>query len=100
MTDTQGAQSPEQVAHGRDDPVFVEPRWPVALAVSVFIAITVTLRVVQPHRESLGPPWLVPGIELGLLVALIAGTRRMCAGAEDGCAPCRLALSSRSLLWR
>ena len=62
----------EDSARTRDEPIFVEPRWPIALAVSVFIAITVTLRVIQPHRESLGPPWLVPGIELGLLVALIA----------------------------
>jgi hypothetical protein len=32
----------------------------------------VTLRVLQPHRESLGPHWLVPGIELALLIALLA----------------------------
>ena len=30
------------------------------------------LRVVQPQRESLGPPWLVPGIEIALLLALLA----------------------------
>jgi hypothetical protein len=42
------------------------------LAVSAFIAITVTVRVLEPERESLGPTWLVPGIEMALLVALIA----------------------------
>ena len=26
----------------------------------------------QPERESLGPPWLVPGIEIALLLALLA----------------------------
>ncbi len=55
-----------------DEPIFVEPRWPVAVAVSAFIAITIVLRVLEPHRESLGPHWLVPGIEIAMLVALIA----------------------------
>jgi hypothetical protein len=55
-----------------EEPVFVEPRWPIALSVSAFIAITVTLRILEPTRESLGPTWLVPGIEIAMLVALIA----------------------------
>jgi hypothetical protein len=55
-----------------EEPIFVEPRWPIALAVSAFIAITVAARILEPHRESLGPTWLVPGIEIALLVALIA----------------------------
>lgn len=54
------------------EPISVEPRWPVALAVSAFIAITVTLRVLEPTRESLGPTWLVPGIEIAMLLALLA----------------------------
>jgi hypothetical protein len=54
-----------------EEPIFVEPRWPIALAVSAFIAITVAARILEPHRESLGPTWLVPGIEIALLVALI-----------------------------
>ena len=53
------------------DPVFVESRWPIALAVSVFVGITVALRVLQPHRETLGPRWLVPGIEIAMLVMLV-----------------------------
>jgi len=55
-----------------EEPAFVEPRWPVALAVSAFIAITVVLRVLEPERESLGPTWLVPAIEIAMLVALVA----------------------------
>ena len=51
--------------------VSVEPRWPVAVALGSFIAITIALRVMQPQRESLGPPWLVPGIEIALLLALL-----------------------------
>jgi hypothetical protein len=50
----------------------VEPRWPVAVVIAGFIAITVTLRVLEPERESLGPHWLVPGIEIAMLGALIA----------------------------
>ena len=51
---------------------FVEPRWPIALTLGSFIAITVVLRIVQPHRESLVSPWLVPSIEIALLLALLA----------------------------
>ena len=49
-----------------------ESSCPVAAAVAVFIAITITLRIVEPDRESLGTPWLVPAIAIALLVALIA----------------------------
>jgi hypothetical protein len=52
--------------------VFVESRWPIALTVAAFIALQITLRIVEPDREALGPPWLVPGIEIAMLVALIA----------------------------
>jgi hypothetical protein len=52
--------------------VAVEPRWPIALAVSAFTAITVALRILEPDRESLGPTWLVPGIEIAMLGALLA----------------------------
>jgi hypothetical protein len=50
----------------------LEPRWPIALALGGFIALTVVLRIVQPERERLGPTWLVPGTEIALLGALIA----------------------------
>jgi hypothetical protein len=51
--------------------VFVEPRWPIALVLFLFIIVTVVLRVAEPHREALGPGWLVPGLEIALLAALI-----------------------------
>lgn len=57
-----------------DTTLGIEPRWPIALALSSFIVITIVLRLVQPHRESLGPHWLVPGIEVGLLIALIGAS--------------------------
>jgi hypothetical protein len=56
---------------GGDEPR-LEPRWPVALAVSAFILLTVGLRVLVPRRESLGPHWVVPTAEIVLLVVLVA----------------------------
>jgi len=50
----------------------IEPRWPLALVLFGFIALTIVLRVVEPEREHLGPRWLVPAVEIGLLIALIA----------------------------
>jgi len=64
-----GDRTPETAAV---EPEFSEPRWPIALALLTFIAITIVLRVAQPQRESLGPHWLVPGIEIALLVVLLA----------------------------
>ena len=55
-----------------EGPILVEPRWPLALVLLSFIVITVVLRVAEPHRESLGPPWFAPGLEIALLVALWA----------------------------
>ena len=64
--------SPPAQARSDEEVVFLESRWPVAAAVAVFIAITITLRIVEPDRESLGTPWLVPALEIALLVALVA----------------------------
>jgi uncharacterized membrane protein len=73
VSDTTTQESTGQdPAERTDEPVEIEPRWPVALAISGFIALSIALRILQPHRESLGPPWLVPGIEVAMLVALIA----------------------------
>jgi uncharacterized membrane protein len=55
-----------------DESVLIEPRWPIALAISSFIAITIVLRVVVPRRQSVGPHWLLPAVEIALLLVLIA----------------------------
>jgi hypothetical protein len=54
-----------------DRSVSIEPHWPVALALGAFVAMTIALRVYEPQHESLGPHWLVPGIEIALLVLLL-----------------------------
>jgi uncharacterized membrane protein len=52
--------------------VSIESRWPLFIVVGAFIVTTVVLRVVEPQREAIGPPWLVPGLQVLLLVALVA----------------------------
>jgi hypothetical protein len=79
-------------AQTTEEPGFTEPRWQVALAVSVFIAITVTLRVLQPHRESLGPHWLVPSLELAMLIALLAADPGNAVGRRRWLRPVAIAL--------
>lgn len=52
--------------------VSIEPRWPVALAISTFVVLTVVLRSLEPDRQSLGPQWLVPAAEIVMLALLLA----------------------------
>jgi hypothetical protein len=60
--------------------VFVESRWPVGLTVGMYILITVVLRLSVPDRESTGPKWIIPGIEIVLLVCLLAADPARMAG--------------------
>jgi hypothetical protein len=48
-----------------------EPLWPIVLAVGSFIVLTIVLRIVVPRRESVGPHWFVPAVEMTLLVVLV-----------------------------
>jgi hypothetical protein len=57
--------------HEDEGPVFVEARWPIALVLAVFIALSIVLRVEVPNRPHFGPDWVVPAIETTLLVALV-----------------------------
>jgi hypothetical protein len=69
VSDAAGAAGSEAAVEREDE--LVEPRWPVALALLLYIGITVAARIAQPNHESLGPHWLVPSIELALLAALV-----------------------------
>lgn len=75
-----------------DEPVFIEPRWPIALALASFIAISIVLRIVEPEREALGPDWLVPAIEIGLLIALIAANPAHVVGRARWLRPLAISL--------
>jgi hypothetical protein len=67
-----GASEHADTGADGDEPVYLEPRWPIALVLSLFIALTIVIRALQAHRESLLNPWIVPGVEIALLAALIA----------------------------
>jgi hypothetical protein len=56
----------------REEPVFLEPRWPIVATLAFFIVISIVLRVAVPDRSSLGPVWLVPALEVGLVLVLLA----------------------------
>jgi len=51
---------------------FGEPRWPPVLALLVFMGLNIGLRLWLPQDRFSGVPWLLPGIEFLLLVALLA----------------------------
>ena len=74
------------------EPMFHEPRWPVALTLGAFIAISIVLRVAQPGRESLGPVWLVPAIEIGLFVVLVLADPASIEGRRRWLRPVSIAL--------
>jgi hypothetical protein len=57
-----------------------------------YIALTVVLRIAQPERESLGPHWLVPALEIGLLVALVAADPAHVMGRAHWLRPLALTL--------
>jgi uncharacterized membrane protein len=50
-----------------------EPRWPIALALIVFIALNVGLRVWLPNQAAVRLPWLLPALEGLLLFMLFVG---------------------------
>jgi len=54
-----------------EDQGFVEPRWPVALAIGGFLLINASLRIAEPDTATLGPRWFVFGIEVAMLVMLL-----------------------------
>jgi uncharacterized membrane protein len=50
---------------------FGEPRWPPVLALLLFMGLNIGLRLWLPQERLGAVPWLLPGIELLLLVALL-----------------------------
>ena len=52
---------------------FGEPRWPPAVALVVYMALNIALRVWLPGAGAIRVPWLVPAVEAALLVVLLVG---------------------------
>jgi hypothetical protein len=50
-----------------------ESRWPPALALVVFIALNIGIRVWLPNDGAIRVRWLLPAIEIVLLVVLVVG---------------------------
>jgi uncharacterized membrane protein len=50
-----------------------ESRWPPALALAIFIALNIALRIWLPSEGAVRLVWVVPALETALLVALVAG---------------------------
>src|SRR3954447_12889397 len=97
VAESAGVPSPEpemeRVTLDDDDEViFLESRWPIALVLSSFIVLTLVLRVVEPERESVGPHWLAPAIEVALLGALIAANPAHIAGRARWLRPLSISL--------
>jgi hypothetical protein len=81
VAEMEHAQDPEADPEPVDEgPIFIEPRWPIAVALLSYIVITLVLRIAEPERESLGPHWLGPALEVALLVALVAANPAHIAG--------------------
>jgi hypothetical protein len=62
-----------------DDDVLGEPRWPPALALVVFLVLNVAVRIWLPSESAVRIPWLLPVLEVALLVALLAADPRSLA---------------------
>jgi len=48
-----------------------ESRWPPSIAVLVFVIANISVRIWLPTDRILSVPWLLPAVEVGLLVVLL-----------------------------
>ena len=54
------------------EPSIVESRWPPAIAIVVFMALNIAIRIWLPTDSPVRVPWLLPSVEALLLAALLA----------------------------
>ncbi len=54
-----------------EPPELAEPRWPPLTALAVLIVLNIGLRLWLPHEPLIGIPWLVPVLEVALLIVLL-----------------------------
>ena len=69
MTSEQAASADPHAVVGT--PRLGEPRWIPAAAIVVFLALNVALRLWLPREAALRVPWLLPAVEVTLLVVLL-----------------------------
>jgi uncharacterized membrane protein len=69
---TEAAASGPAAAVSADEAIG-ESRWPPALALLVFIALNVAIRVWLPGQSAVRAPWLLPAVEGVLLLVLFVG---------------------------
>jgi hypothetical protein len=70
------------------EPARAEQRWPVQLAILGALVLYITL----PERFTLGPAWIVPAIELALLMPLILTAPKRITDAPPWRRPAAIAL--------
>jgi uncharacterized membrane protein len=58
-------------ADGAVEPGIGEPRWPIAVALLVFMGLNIGLRVWLPNEAAIRLPWLLPALEAVLLAFLL-----------------------------
>ncbi|MFH8252695.1 hypothetical protein ACH3VR_20170 [Microbacterium sp. B2969] len=58
---------------GVDREIFDESRWPPAIAVFVFLLLNIAGRIWLPGGRILDLPWLLPAVEIVILVVLVFG---------------------------
>ena len=56
-----------------EEDTIAEPRWPPAVALLVFVALNIALRLWLPNGGVISFRWLVPAVEVVLLALLLAG---------------------------
>jgi hypothetical protein len=69
-------------AGDRPEKLIREPRWPPVAAVLVFLVLNVGVRAWMPDRGTVGVPWLLPAIEVVLLVVLLVNDPTSLAARE------------------
>ena len=98
VCDDRGVTSPSEAAtelpaaEASSIPLEIESRWPPALALLAFMTLNVAIRLWLPDEGAVRLHWLVPSIELVLLVALLAGDPRRRAARRRWARPVALGL--------
>jgi uncharacterized membrane protein len=73
VTSSTGAATEVAVDDAQSEFPLGESRWPPVLALLLYMALNIAIRVWLPHEGAVRVPWLIPAIEAVLLVVLVVG---------------------------